>query len=65
MKEQEFRELCIAPTFTLHDALERLNRTARGALLVVAADGKLLRTLTDGDMRRGRCDSVVPAHRAA
>ena len=52
MTEQEFRELCIAPDCTLHDALATLNRTARGALLVLEADGRLRRTLTDGDLRR-------------
>lgn len=52
MNAQGFRDLCIAPDCTLHDALARLNRTARGVLLVVDGDGLLQRTLTDGDMRR-------------
>jgi dTDP-4-amino-4,6-dideoxygalactose transaminase len=56
--EQEFRALCIPPTCSLRDALERLNRTARGALLVLAADGTLQRTLTDGDMRRAALEQV-------
>ncbi len=52
MTEHDFRELCITGDCTLLDALERLNRTARGALLVLAPDGTLRRTLTDGDLRR-------------
>ena len=59
MNEQDFRDLCIAPTCMLRNALERLNRTARGALLVVDGDGKLLRTLTDGDMRRAALNNVA------
>lgn len=61
MTGEDFRALCIAPGCTLHAALERLNRTARGLLLVVAADGTLLRTLTDGDMRRAALAQVDPA----
>ena len=52
MDAQAFRDLCIAPDRSLQDALEALNRTARGVLLVVGADGVLRRTVTDGDLRR-------------
>ncbi|MGV3570245.1 MAG: aminotransferase class I/II-fold pyridoxal phosphate-dependent enzyme [Ramlibacter sp.] len=52
MTGEDFRDLCIAPGCSLHEALARLNRTARGVLLVLGPDGRLLRTLTDGDMRR-------------
>jgi dTDP-4-amino-4,6-dideoxygalactose transaminase len=65
MTEQDFRELCIAPECTLHDALERLNRTARGVLLVLAADGTLRRTLTDGDMRRAALNELPPTEAVA
>jgi dTDP-4-amino-4,6-dideoxygalactose transaminase len=59
MNEQQFRELCIPPSCTLHDALELLNRTARGVLLVVDGDGRLRRTLTDGDLRRATLAHVA------
>jgi dTDP-4-amino-4,6-dideoxygalactose transaminase len=48
----EFEALCVPGTMSLRDALDRLNRTARGALLVLHPDGRLRRTLTDGDLRR-------------
>lgn len=37
---------------TLHDALERLQATSKGIVLLVDAQGKLLRAITDGDIRR-------------
>ena len=52
MNEREFRDLCIAPDCGVRDALAAMDRAGRGVLLVVAADGRLLRTLTDGDLRR-------------
>ncbi len=44
--------LCVQPELTLRDALLRMDQTARGILLIVGEDGKLARTLTDGDLRR-------------
>src|SRR5688572_26008310 len=52
MTAHEFKALCVPPTCTLREALAALNSTGRGILLVVSADGTLLRTLTDGDLRR-------------
>jgi dTDP-4-amino-4,6-dideoxygalactose transaminase len=52
MNTREFEALCIADHASLHDALETLNRTGRGILLVRDAAGRLRRTLTDGDLRR-------------
>jgi dTDP-4-amino-4,6-dideoxygalactose transaminase len=37
---------------TLHDAMQRLQATGKGIVLLVDADGRLLRTITDGDLRR-------------
>ncbi len=37
---------------TLREALQRLDETAQGILLLVDGDGVLLRTITDGDLRR-------------
>jgi hypothetical protein len=41
---------------TLHDALQRMDQTARGILLVLG-DGRLARTPIDGDLRRRGCSS--------
>ena len=37
---------------TLREALERLQRTGKGVLLLIDDQGRLLRTVTDGDVRR-------------
>lgn len=52
MTSEQFASLCVPPTLSLHEALARLNDTACGVLLMVRADGTLLRTITDGDLRR-------------
>jgi dTDP-4-amino-4,6-dideoxygalactose transaminase len=52
MTEPDFRALCVPATCTVRDALDTLERTAKGILLVLGDDGRLLRTLTDGDLRR-------------
>ena len=44
--------LCIRQQATLRDALEQLQRTGQGLLLLVDERGLLLRTVTDGDLRR-------------
>ncbi len=54
MNRQEFEALCVPPVCSLRDALQRLDATARGVLLVQGHDGALLRTVTDGDLRRAR-----------
>lgn len=45
-------DLCIGVQMLLEDALKRLNVTGQSILLLVAEDGSLLRTITDGDVRR-------------
>ena len=52
MTAQDFEALCVRASLTLRDALAALDRTARGVLLVLHDDGRLRRTLTDGDLRR-------------
>ena len=42
----------IAPTLSLKDAMKRLEETERRVLFVVESDGKLVGSLTDGDIRR-------------
>lgn len=44
--------LLILETNSIQDALIRLDKTAQGLLLLVDGEGKLLRTVTDGDLRR-------------
>jgi dTDP-glucose pyrophosphorylase len=44
--------LCISPTSTLYQAMARINETAHGIVLVVDEEGRLLSTITDGDLRR-------------
>ncbi len=52
MTSQEFAALCVPASITLREALAVLDRTARGVLMVLHEDGRLRRTLTDGDLRR-------------
>ncbi|HEY0885358.1 MAG TPA: aminotransferase class I/II-fold pyridoxal phosphate-dependent enzyme [Ramlibacter sp.] len=61
MTADEFKALCVPATTTLREALATLDRTARGVLLVVHPDGRLRRTLTDGDLRRAALDHVSEA----
>jgi dTDP-4-amino-4,6-dideoxygalactose transaminase len=58
MNRQEFEALCVSPACTLREALQRLDATARGVLLVQDDDGVLLRTVTDGDLRRARLQQI-------
>jgi dTDP-4-amino-4,6-dideoxygalactose transaminase len=44
--------LTVHAEVSVRDALDRLNRTGSGVLLLVDAAGRLLRTVTDGDLRR-------------
>jgi len=44
--------LCIRQQGSIRDALEQLQRTGEGILLLIDAKGALLRTVTDGDLRR-------------
>lgn len=37
---------------TLHEAMQRLQATGKGIVLLVDASGRLVRTITDGDVRR-------------
>ncbi|WP_372658179.1 aminotransferase class I/II-fold pyridoxal phosphate-dependent enzyme, partial [Hydrogenophaga sp.] len=58
MNQTEFNALCVPPSTTLRASLERLDSTARGVLLVVGDPGVLVRTLTDGDLRRARLQGL-------
>jgi dTDP-4-amino-4,6-dideoxygalactose transaminase len=52
MNPHDFEALLVAPDTTLLQALARLDATAQGVLLVVDPSARLLRTVTDGDLRR-------------
>ena len=48
----EIKKLIVREEVTIREALESLQVTAYGILLIVDSDGKLIRTVTDGDIRR-------------
>ncbi|MEY4741892.1 MAG: hypothetical protein RL672_642, partial [Actinomycetota bacterium] len=48
----DLSEFTVGPDATLIQTIEAINRGAKQIALVVA-DGKLLGTVTDGDIRRG------------
>lgn len=52
MNEQQFRALCVPATCTIREALDALDRTGKGILLGLDDAGVLVRTVTDGDLRR-------------
>ena len=61
MNTAEFHHLWVWPECTQREALQRLDSTARGLLLVVNQYGELVRTLTDGDLRRARLQGLDDA----
>ena len=58
MNPTDFQALMVAPEQPLHEALRRLDSTGRGLLMVVDLEGRLLRTVTDGDLRRARLQGL-------
>lgn len=46
-----FTDLCLPPDATIREAMAKLNASARGVMFVVQ-EGKLVGSLTDGDIRR-------------
>lgn len=52
MSPDHLQALCVTPALTLREALLRMDQTARGILLVLEPGGRLVRTITDGDLRR-------------
>ncbi|MGC8806551.1 MAG: aminotransferase class I/II-fold pyridoxal phosphate-dependent enzyme [Thiomonas sp.] len=53
-------QLCLPPSATLRDALTTLDATAQGIVLVTDAQRRLLRTVTDGDLRRAALAGIAP-----
>jgi dTDP-glucose pyrophosphorylase len=53
-----WRDTIIAPEATILSAVQRLDRTGMQICLVCDADGRLIGTVTDGDVRRGLLKAV-------
>ena len=53
MKPDALKALTIAPDVTVRAAIEAIDRSKRQIALVVDAEGRLVATVTDGDVRRG------------
>ncbi|MFZ5467773.1 MAG: nucleotidyltransferase family protein [Pseudomonadota bacterium] len=49
----EWRDILLGPEDSIHRAIEVIDRGAKRIALVVDGDGRLLGTVTDGDIRRG------------
>lgn len=52
MNEQQLKALCVPPSATVREAMQCMDRTGHGIVLVVDTEGHLLATVTDGDIRR-------------
>jgi dTDP-4-amino-4,6-dideoxygalactose transaminase len=48
----DVKDILTTGSASVRDAFEQLQRTGEGLLLLVDADGRLLRAVTDGDLRR-------------
>ncbi len=48
-----WRQACISPDATVQETIRNLDQTGLQIALVVSPEGKLLGTVTDGDIRRG------------
>jgi dTDP-glucose pyrophosphorylase len=49
----DWQATLLSPTRKIHDAIESLNSSSLQIVLVVDDDGRLIGTVTDGDVRRG------------
>ncbi len=55
----QLNDYLINPQASLRQARERLSETGKGAVVVVDGTGVLLRTVTDGDLRRASLEGVA------
>ncbi|MEM9971372.1 MAG: CBS domain-containing protein, partial [Pseudomonadota bacterium] len=53
MDADTLKSLTVSPEVSVRDAIGAIDRSRRQIALVVDADGRLLATVTDGDVRRG------------
>ncbi len=58
MNTQKIAELCITPLASVREAMQRIDKTGQGIALIVDDDGRLITTVTDGDVRRAILDGV-------
>ena len=58
MRQDHLSQICLPPTATILDAVESLNKSRKGIVLVVAPDSRLLGTITDADVRHGLASRV-------
>lgn len=49
---QEISTVCISPESSLREAIARIDHNTKGIVLVTDEDGRLIGTITDGDVRR-------------
>lgn len=56
----DWKRIVLAPERTIRDAMQVLNDTLRQIVLVADSDGRLLGTVTDGDIRRGILRGLSP-----
>ncbi len=61
-KKAPLSHFCIAPTSNIRSALEILNQSGLQICCVIDANGLLLGTLTDGDIRRGLLSGSELSH---
>lgn len=50
---KSWKSSLIAPAASIHDAIKKIDETAEQIAIVTDSDGRLLGTVTDGDIRRG------------
>lgn len=53
MERSVLKDLTVGPGVTVREAIEAIDRSRRQIALVVDGEGRLLATVTDGDVRRG------------
>ena len=61
----DITEICITRNSTIRVALDKLDRSGLGVLLLIDREGKLDRTVTDGDLRRLLLEGVSLDHTLA
>lgn len=60
---RDLEPFLVGPDTTIRDAMEAIDRNAKGIVLVVDADRRLLATVTDGDVRRAILAGLDPDER--
>lgn len=58
MRQDHLSQICLPPTASILDAVESLNKSRKGIVLVIAPDSRLLGTITDADVRHGLASRI-------